>query len=209
MGHALPPPVREGLPQGARPGVDEEGPPSQRVPDRRRRAGARRRRLPQSTRRTPRARAARSAWRWTLSCATAARRRVCAARRCTSTGRSATAWPSVRGAATRPGPTASLDTFTRRGSAGRPSRADAAANAAPTRSTTTAGSCGASSARIPTSPALAWAWKTQKIESEGKLQFYTPEQVRKLVAEAYSQDGRGDLHARHRGRPAPQRDPRH
>jgi hypothetical protein len=32
-----------------------------------------------------------------------------------------------------------------------------------------------------------WAWKTQKVESEGKLQFYTPEQVRKLVAEAYSE----------------------
>jgi integrase len=38
----------------------------------------------------------------------------------------------------------------------------------------------------PSSPALAWAWKTQKVESEGKLQFYTPEQVRKLIAEAYS-----------------------
>ncbi len=41
----------------------------------------------------------------------------------------------------------------------------------------------------PSSPALAWAWKTQKVESEGKLQFYTPEQVRKLIAEAYSDDG--------------------
>lgn len=38
----------------------------------------------------------------------------------------------------------------------------------------------------PSSPALAWALKTQKVESEGKLQFYTPEQVRKLIAEAYS-----------------------
>ncbi|MGC2373171.1 MAG: site-specific integrase [Solirubrobacteraceae bacterium] len=39
----------------------------------------------------------------------------------------------------------------------------------------------------PSSPGLAWAWKTQKFESEGKLQFYTPEQVRKLIAEAYSE----------------------
>ena len=38
----------------------------------------------------------------------------------------------------------------------------------------------------PSSPALAWAWQTQKVESEGKLQFYTPEQVRKLIAEAFS-----------------------
>jgi len=39
----------------------------------------------------------------------------------------------------------------------------------------------------PSSPVLAWAWKTQKVESEGKLQFYTPEQVRKLIAESYSE----------------------
>jgi len=38
----------------------------------------------------------------------------------------------------------------------------------------------------PTSPALAWKWNAQKVESEGKLSFYTPEQVRKLTAEAYS-----------------------
>ncbi len=38
----------------------------------------------------------------------------------------------------------------------------------------------------PTSPALAWKWKAQKVESEGKLSFYTPEQVRRLIAEAYS-----------------------
>jgi integrase len=38
----------------------------------------------------------------------------------------------------------------------------------------------------PSSPALAWTWKTQKVESEGKLQFYTPAQVRELIAEAYS-----------------------
>ena len=38
----------------------------------------------------------------------------------------------------------------------------------------------------PASPALAWAWKTQKVESEGKLQFYTPEQVRRLIAHAQS-----------------------
>lgn len=38
----------------------------------------------------------------------------------------------------------------------------------------------------PTSPALAWAWSGSKPESEGKLRFYTPEQVRRLVAEARS-----------------------
>jgi integrase len=36
------------------------------------------------------------------------------------------------------------------------------------------------------SPALAWAWKAPKVESEGKLRFYTPEQVGKLLANAYS-----------------------
>ncbi len=39
---------------------------------------------------------------------------------------------------------------------------------------------------LPSSPALAWTWMGQKVESEGKLQFYTPEQVRRLIAEAYS-----------------------
>jgi conjugative relaxase-like TrwC/TraI family protein len=38
----------------------------------------------------------------------------------------------------------------------------------------------------PSSPALAWAWMAHKVESEGKLQFYTPEQVDKLISEAYS-----------------------
>ena len=38
----------------------------------------------------------------------------------------------------------------------------------------------------PTSPALGWKWNAQKLESEGKLRFYTPEQVRRLTAEAYS-----------------------
>jgi integrase len=38
----------------------------------------------------------------------------------------------------------------------------------------------------PSSPALAWAWTPQKVESEGKLQFYTPEQVRRLIAKAHS-----------------------
>ena len=38
----------------------------------------------------------------------------------------------------------------------------------------------------PSSPALAWAWMALKVESEGKLQFYTPEQVRRLIAEAHS-----------------------
>jgi integrase len=37
-----------------------------------------------------------------------------------------------------------------------------------------------------TSPALAWEWKAQRVESEGKLSFYTPEQVRRLVAHAPS-----------------------
>jgi integrase len=36
------------------------------------------------------------------------------------------------------------------------------------------------------SPALAWAWKAQRVESEGKLRFYTPEQVRKLMGHAHS-----------------------
>jgi integrase len=38
----------------------------------------------------------------------------------------------------------------------------------------------------PTSPALAWPWKAAKVESEGKLRFYTPEQVGRLIAEAHS-----------------------
>jgi integrase len=38
----------------------------------------------------------------------------------------------------------------------------------------------------PSSPALAWRWTAQKVESEGKLRFYTPAQVRRLIAEAYS-----------------------
>jgi integrase len=37
-----------------------------------------------------------------------------------------------------------------------------------------------------TSPALAWAWKGQKAEADGKLRFYTPSQVRKLVTNAHS-----------------------
>jgi integrase len=36
------------------------------------------------------------------------------------------------------------------------------------------------------SPALAWAWMAHKVESEGKLQFYTPEQVHELIAQAHS-----------------------
>jgi integrase len=38
----------------------------------------------------------------------------------------------------------------------------------------------------PSSPALAWPWMAQKVESEGKLQFYTPAQVHKLLAHAWS-----------------------
>jgi integrase len=38
----------------------------------------------------------------------------------------------------------------------------------------------------PTSPALAWAWKTAKVQSEGKLSFYTPAQVDRLIVEAYT-----------------------
>jgi integrase len=41
----------------------------------------------------------------------------------------------------------------------------------------------------PTSPALAWEWRPPKVESEGKLRFYTPEQVERLLGEAhYDQD---------------------
>jgi integrase len=36
----------------------------------------------------------------------------------------------------------------------------------------------------PESPALAWAWVEPKVESEGKLRFYTPEQVDRLIVEA-------------------------
>jgi integrase len=38
----------------------------------------------------------------------------------------------------------------------------------------------------PSSPALAWEWIQPKVESEGKLRFYTPSQVRKLCEHAYS-----------------------
>ncbi len=38
----------------------------------------------------------------------------------------------------------------------------------------------------PSSPALAWRWMAQKVESEGKLRFYTPEQIRRLIAEVRS-----------------------
>jgi integrase len=40
----------------------------------------------------------------------------------------------------------------------------------------------------PASPALAWAWMPPKVESEGKLRFYTPEQVERLIAEAYDHE---------------------
>jgi integrase len=36
----------------------------------------------------------------------------------------------------------------------------------------------------PSSPALSWEWQAPKVESEGKLRFYTPEQVDRLVAAA-------------------------
>jgi integrase len=36
------------------------------------------------------------------------------------------------------------------------------------------------------SPALGWAWSGHKAESEGKLRFYNPAQVRRLIAEAHS-----------------------
>jgi hypothetical protein len=36
----------------------------------------------------------------------------------------------------------------------------------------------------PASPVLAWAWMLPKVESEGKLRLYTPEQVERLIAEA-------------------------
>jgi integrase len=38
----------------------------------------------------------------------------------------------------------------------------------------------------PSSPALAWPWMTAKVESEGKLRFYTAAQVRLLIAEAHT-----------------------
>lgn len=42
----------------------------------------------------------------------------------------------------------------------------------------------------PSSPALVWPWSASRSESEGKLRFYTPEQVRKLIAVARSpEDG--------------------
>jgi integrase len=40
----------------------------------------------------------------------------------------------------------------------------------------------------PSSPALAWPWSGEKEESEGKLRFYTPEQVRQLIAQARSSE---------------------
>lgn len=39
----------------------------------------------------------------------------------------------------------------------------------------------------PGSPALAWPWKPPVVESEGKLRFYTPVQVRALIAAAHSE----------------------
>jgi hypothetical protein len=34
----------------------------------------------------------------------------------------------------------------------------------------------------PASPALGWAWMPPKVESEGKLRFYAPEQAERLIA---------------------------
>lgn len=39
----------------------------------------------------------------------------------------------------------------------------------------------------PSSAALAWAWMAHKAESEGKLRFYTPEQVERLIRHAHSE----------------------
>jgi integrase len=39
----------------------------------------------------------------------------------------------------------------------------------------------------PGSPALAWPWRTQTVESEGKLRYYTPAQVRELIRAAHSE----------------------
>jgi integrase len=36
------------------------------------------------------------------------------------------------------------------------------------------------------SPALAWPWQAHKVEAEGKLRFYSPQQVRTLIAHAHS-----------------------
>lgn len=38
----------------------------------------------------------------------------------------------------------------------------------------------------PSSPALAWPWMAKKAESAGKLRFYTPAQVRRLIEHAHS-----------------------
>ena len=78
-----------------------------------------------------------------------------------------------------------LDTFTRRRPAGRPS--GARRRKAERQHGEPLPPCRARRLRdAPSSPALAWAWMGQKVESEGKLQFYTPEQVRRLIAAAYS-----------------------
>ncbi len=39
----------------------------------------------------------------------------------------------------------------------------------------------------PGSPALAWPWRTQTVESEDKLRYYTPAQVRDLIGAAHSE----------------------
>jgi integrase len=39
----------------------------------------------------------------------------------------------------------------------------------------------------PTSPALVWAWQAPKVESEGKLCFYTPAQVARLIEKSDSE----------------------
>lgn len=39
----------------------------------------------------------------------------------------------------------------------------------------------------PGSPALAWPWRAPTVESEGKLHYYTPAQVRELIRAAHSE----------------------
>lgn len=57
------------------------------------------------------------------------------------------------------------------------------------------------------SPALTWPWMSSKVESEGQLRFYDPEQIARLKARTH-RARRRRLHARRRGRAASERDPR-
>ena len=61
----------------------------------------------------------------------------------------------------------------------------------------------------PASPALAWAWMAPKVESEGKLHFYTPEQVAQARSPRRTPTMDAAIYtARDRGGPEAERDPR-